>query len=87
MRTSLPTFCVTFTPFSRHNSRVRKCNCVSTQEWGLDDVAQMFDRFDMSKAEDVRDCTLLAIALQTGHRVSALTELCWQHVGIHCNIK
>lgn len=48
----------------------------------FDDVAAMFDRFDMSKAEDLRDCALLAIALQTGHRVTALAELRWKHVSI-----
>ena len=52
----------------------------------FDDVANMFDRFDMSKAEDMRDCALLAIALQTGHRVSALAGLRWQHVSIHRGI-
>jgi site-specific recombinase XerD len=49
----------------------------------FEDVAHMFDRFDMKKAEDVRDCALLAIALQTGHRVSALAGLRWRHVSIH----
>lgn len=48
----------------------------------FDEVAAMFDRFDMSKLEDVRDCALLAIALQTGHRVSALANLRWKHVSV-----
>ena len=52
----------------------------------FDDVSAMFDRFDMNKAEDVRDCALLAIALQTGHRVSALAGLRWQHVSVHRGI-
>jgi site-specific recombinase XerD len=52
----------------------------------FEDIAAMFDRFDMSKAEDVRDYALLAIALQTGHRVSALAGLRWQHVSIHRGI-
>ncbi len=52
----------------------------------FDDVAHMFDRFDHSRAEDVRDCALLAIALQTGHRVSALAALRWKHVSLHRGI-
>lgn len=40
----------------------------------------------MSKAEDMRDCALLAIALQTGHKVSALAGLRWQHVSMHRGI-
>lgn len=52
----------------------------------FEDVASMFDRFDMSKAEDIRDYALLAIALQTGHRVSALAGLRWKHVSIHRGI-
>jgi site-specific recombinase XerC len=52
----------------------------------FDDVANMFDRFDMSKAEDVRDCALLAIGLQTGHRVFALAGLRWKHINIHRGI-
>ena len=52
----------------------------------FDDVAAMFERFDMSKPEDMRDCALLAIALQTGHRVSALAGLRWKHVSVHRGI-
>ena len=52
----------------------------------FEDVAAMFERFDMSKPEDLRDCALLAIALQTGHRVSALAGLRWKHVSIHRGI-
>jgi site-specific recombinase XerD len=48
----------------------------------FDDIAAMFERFDMSKPEDMRDAALLAIALQTGHRVSALAGLRWKHVSI-----
>src|SRR5947199_164246 len=48
----------------------------------FDDIAAMFERFDMSKPEDMRDCALLAIALQTGHRVSALAGLRWKHASI-----
>jgi len=39
----------------------------------------------MDKPEDMRDCALLAIALQTGHRVSALAGLRWKHVNVSRN--
>jgi site-specific recombinase XerD len=52
----------------------------------FDDVAAMFDRFDMNKPEDMRDCALLAIALQTGHRVTALAGLRWKHVSVRRGI-
>lgn len=52
----------------------------------FDDIAAMFERFDMSKAEDVRDAALLAIALQTGHRVTELAQLRWKHVSVHKGI-
>lgn len=52
----------------------------------FEDVAAMFDRFDLNKAEDVRDAALLAVALQTGRRVSELADLRWKHVSIHRGI-
>ncbi len=48
----------------------------------FEDVAAMFDRFDMGKVEDVRDCALLAVALATGRRVTELATLQWRHVSI-----
>lgn len=52
----------------------------------FDEIAAMFDKFDMSKPEDMRDAALLAIALQTGHRVSALAALRWKHVTLRRGI-
>ncbi len=52
----------------------------------FEDIAAMFDRFDLSKLEDMRDAALLAIALQTGHRVSALAALRWKHVTLRRGI-
>jgi len=52
----------------------------------FEDVAAMFDRFDLNKAEDVRDAALLAVALQTGRRVSELAGLRWKHVSLHRGI-
>lgn len=49
----------------------------------FEDVAAIFDRFDLSRPEDLRDCALLAIALSTGRRVSELAGLRWRHVTIH----
>ena len=53
---------------------------------GFEEIAAMFDRFDLDKAEDMRDAALLAIALQTGHRVSALASLRWKHVKVRRGI-
>jgi site-specific recombinase XerD len=46
----------------------------------------MFNRFDMSREEHVRDAALLAVLLQTGRRVTEVTSLCWKHVSVHRGI-
>jgi site-specific recombinase XerD len=48
----------------------------------FEEVAAIFDRFDLSALSDLRDCALLAIGLQTGRRVSELAGLRWKHVTI-----
>jgi site-specific recombinase XerD len=52
----------------------------------FEEVAAMFERFDMSREDHMRDAALLAIALQTGHRVSALAGLRWKHVTVRRGI-
>lgn len=52
----------------------------------FDDVAAMFDRFDMSRPEHMRDAALLAVLLQTGRRVTEVASLRWKHVSIHRGI-
>ncbi len=52
----------------------------------FDDVAAMFDRFDMSREEHVRDAALLAVLLQTGRRVTEVASLRWKHVSVHRGI-
>lgn len=52
----------------------------------FDDVAAMFDRFDMSRPEHMRDAALLAVLLQTGRRVTEVASLRWKHVSHHRGI-
>lgn len=48
----------------------------------FEEIVAIFSKMDMSKADHMRDAALLAIALQTGHRVSALAGLQWKHVTV-----
>src|SRR5712692_9784838 len=65
-----------------HLERAKVERNIDKKSLDFDDVASMFDRFNMSKLEDARDSALLAVALATGHRVSALAGLRWKHVNV-----
>ncbi len=52
----------------------------------FEEVAATFGRFDASKVEDMRDCAMLAILLQTGRRATEVATLQWKHITLRRGI-
>ena len=87
---SFYTFCIKqewldYNPIE-HLERAKVQPYADVKSLDFDDVAAMFDRFDMSRSDHVRDAALLAVLLQTGRRVTEVASLRWKHVSIHRGI-